>query len=84
VKHWSNPIYRAIGLIYYDMTPESQNSGVTETSTAKQRLCKDFPWQRIRKQQSRYCWVITTETVFSFESALRLYNKDLRPIVEDN
>jgi hypothetical protein len=28
-------------------------------------LVNTFPRQQIRKQQSRYCWAITMETVFS-------------------
>jgi hypothetical protein len=38
-----------------------------------------FPRQRIRKQQSRCCWTIMLETVFSVGSAPSLYKEDPRP-----
>jgi hypothetical protein len=38
-----------------------------------------FPLQRIRKQQSKYCWAITIKMMFSVGSAERLYNEDPRP-----
>jgi hypothetical protein len=59
------------------MTPESLYSGVRVDvhcwATTRQTCI------RIRKEQSRYCWIITVETVFSVGSEPRLYNEDPRP-----
>jgi hypothetical protein len=62
-----------------DMTPKSRNIGTTEMSTAKQRLSKHVQLQRIRKQQSRYCWAITIEKAFSVGSVPRLYKENPKP-----
>jgi hypothetical protein len=49
---------------------------------ARQRLGKQIPAPRIRKQQSRCFGATTMETVFSVGSIPRLYNKDPRPVEE--
>jgi hypothetical protein len=38
-----------------------------------------FPRQGILKQQSKYFWAITMETVFTLGTAPMLYNEDPRP-----
>jgi hypothetical protein len=47
--------------VYCDMTPESQRRRSLLGNDSVNR----FPRQRIRKQQLKYCWVTTMETVFS-------------------
>jgi hypothetical protein len=42
---------------------------------ARQLLGKQSPQQRIRMQQSRYCWTITVETVFSVWFVLKCYKQ---------
>jgi hypothetical protein len=49
-----------------------------QTSTVRQRLSKQVT-AATAKQQFKYWWVITVETVFSVGCDPRLYNKDPRP-----
>jgi hypothetical protein len=62
------------------MTPESQS----RCSLAYNDLVNRFPRQRMSKQQSKHCWAIMMETVFSVGSAPRLYNEDHRPAENNN
>jgi hypothetical protein len=56
------------------MTPESQS----KRSLLGNNSVNMFPLQRISKQQSKYSWAVTMETVFSVGSTPRLYNEDPR------